>query len=94
MAEDGAPGTSRAEGSGDVSLRELSELRDLLFGGERRQLDELRRRLDTYEVTPEELAEKLPQAIVERGSKWWNWGGTWLSAEATAAARSIMRSLI
>ena len=69
MAEDGAPGTSRAEGSGDVSLRELSELRDLLFGGERRQLDELRRRLDTYEVTPEELAEKLPQAIVERGSR-------------------------
>jgi OOP family OmpA-OmpF porin len=69
VAEDGAPGTSRAEGSGDVSLGELSELRDLLFGGERRQLDELRRRLDTYEVTPEELAEKLPQAIVERGSR-------------------------
>jgi outer membrane protein OmpA-like peptidoglycan-associated protein len=69
VADDGAPGSSHAEGSADVDVRELSELRDLLFGGERRQLDELRRRLDTFEVTPEELAEKLPQAIVERGAR-------------------------
>ena len=69
MADDGVPGLPRAEGSADLDVRELSELRDLLFGGERRQLDELRRRFDTYEITPEELAEKLPQAIVERGSR-------------------------
>jgi outer membrane protein OmpA-like peptidoglycan-associated protein len=69
MSDDGAPGTANAGGTGDVSLRELTELRELLFGGERRQLDELRRRLDTTELTPEELAEKLPQAIVQRAAR-------------------------
>ena len=69
MSDDGAPLTQSAGGSGEVSVRELSELRDLLFGAERRQLDELRRRLDTAELTPEELAEKLPQAIVERAAR-------------------------
>jgi len=52
-----------------MSVRELSELRELLFGGERRQIDELRRRLDTAELSPEELAEKLPQAIVQRAAR-------------------------
>jgi OOP family OmpA-OmpF porin len=52
-----------------MSVRELTELRDLLFGAERRQLDELRRRMDTAELTPEELAEKLPQAIVHRAAR-------------------------
>ncbi len=72
MPDDGAPLTESAGGTrdvGDVSVRELSELRDLLFGAERRQLDELRRRLDTAELTPEELAEKLPQAIVQRSAR-------------------------
>ena len=68
MSDDGAPLTESAGGArdvGEVSVRELSELRDLLFGAERRQLEELRRRLDTAELTPDELAEKLPQAIVQ-----------------------------
>ena len=72
MPDDGAPLTESAGGAmnvGDVSVRELSELRDLLFGAERRQLDELRRRLDTAELTPDELAEKLPQAIVQRTAR-------------------------
>jgi len=69
VSDDGAPLTQSAGGSGDVNPRELSELRDLLFGAERRQLDELRRRLDTAELTPEELAEKLPQAIVQRAAR-------------------------
>ena len=72
MPDDGAPLTESAGGAknvSDVSVRELSELRDLLFGAERRQLDELRRRLDTAELTPEELAEKLPQAIVQRTAR-------------------------
>ena len=71
MSDDGAPGTANAGtgGSGDVSVRELAELRELLVGGERRQIDELRRRLDTAELTPEELAEKLPQAIVQRAAR-------------------------
>jgi outer membrane protein OmpA-like peptidoglycan-associated protein len=69
VSDDGAPGTANAGASGDMSVRELSELRELLFGGERRQLDELRRRLDTTELSPEELAEKLPQAIVQRAAR-------------------------
>ena len=69
MAADGAPLGEGAAGTGDMSVHELAELRDLLFGTERRQLDELRRRLDTAELTPEELAEKLPQAIVQRAAQ-------------------------
>jgi OOP family OmpA-OmpF porin len=69
MPDDGAPETANAGGNSDVRVRELTELRELLFGGERRQIDELRRRLDTAEITPEELAEKLPQAIVQRASR-------------------------
>jgi len=69
VAPDGAPGAASGDRNSDVSVRELSELRDLLFGGERRQLEELRRRLDTHEITPEELAEKLPQAIAQRSAR-------------------------
>ena len=69
MAPDGAPDAAGGDRNSDVSVRELSELRDLLFGGERRQLEELRRRLDTLEMTPEELAEKLPQAIALRSAR-------------------------
>ncbi len=69
MSSDGASGAGRGDRNNDVSVRELSELRDLLFGNERRQIDELRRRLDTNEITPEELAEKLPQAIVQRAAR-------------------------
>lgn len=69
MAADGAPGAASGDRNSDVSARELSELRDLLLGAERRQLEELRRRLDTHEITPEELAEKLPQAIAQRSAR-------------------------
>ena len=69
MPSDGAPDAAGGDRTSDVSVRELSELRDLLFGGERRQLEELRRRLDTLEITPEELAEKLPQAIAQRSAR-------------------------
>jgi OOP family OmpA-OmpF porin len=69
MSGDGARPNEGVAGPGEVSVRELSELRELLFGVEQRQIDELRRRLDTTELTPEELAEKLPQAIVQRASR-------------------------
>jgi OOP family OmpA-OmpF porin len=69
MSDDGVPETANAGRTGDVSVHELTELRELLFGGERRQIDELRRRLDTTELTHEELAEKLPQAIVQRAAR-------------------------
>jgi outer membrane protein OmpA-like peptidoglycan-associated protein len=59
---------TRAPGA-SASTAELTELRDLLFGTERRQLEELRRRLDTLEPTPEELAEHLPEAIALRAAR-------------------------
>ena len=59
---------SRPEGA-PASTAELSELRDLLFGVERRQIDELRRRLDTFEPSAEELAEHLPEAVALRAAR-------------------------
>jgi OOP family OmpA-OmpF porin len=52
-----------------ASARELAELRELLLGAERRQIEELRRRLDTFELTPDEMAEHLPEAIAVRGAR-------------------------
>ena len=54
MSDDGAPGTANAGGNSDVSVRELTELRELLFGGERRQIDELRAQLERYAEALEE----------------------------------------
>lgn len=58
-----------SSGRYDETATEFAELRELLLGGERRQLDELRRRLDELGITPEQLAELLPQAIALRASQ-------------------------
>lgn len=42
---------------------ELERLRELLLGNERRDLGELHERIDTWELTPEEVADKLPEAV-------------------------------
>ncbi len=44
----------------------FGELRELLLSGERRRLAELERRLDEMGITPEELAERLPDAVALR----------------------------
>jgi len=53
-----------------VDSAELSqafgELRELLLAGERRRLTELERRLDELGLTPEELADQLPDAVALR----------------------------
>jgi OOP family OmpA-OmpF porin len=51
------------------SAPQLAEVRELLFGAERRQIEELRRRLDTIELSPEELAEQLPRAVAMRSAR-------------------------
>ena len=51
------------------TVAQLSEVRELLFGAERRQIEELRRRLDTLELSPDELAEHLPRAIAMRSAR-------------------------
>jgi outer membrane protein OmpA-like peptidoglycan-associated protein len=53
----------------DPASEEFAELRELLLGGERRQLEELQRRIDALGVTPEELAEHLPEAIALRAGR-------------------------
>ena len=51
------------------SEEELARLRELLLGPERRRLEELSRRLDAAGLTPEELAEVLPEAIALRAGR-------------------------
>jgi len=73
VPEQRAP-ASAAEPPPDVSglegpVEQLTEVRELLFGAERRQIEELRRRLDTVELSPEELAEQLPRAVAMRSAR-------------------------
>jgi OOP family OmpA-OmpF porin len=68
MPDDRAPWESSATGQFDPSAQELSELRELILGPERRRLRELERRLDAG-ATPEELAELLPEAIALRAGR-------------------------
>ena len=59
-----------AGGTGlDPASAELAELRELLVGAERRQLEALGRRLDELGISPESLAEHLPQAIALRAAR-------------------------
>ncbi|HEU5219316.1 MAG TPA: hypothetical protein VFU23_11685 [Gemmatimonadales bacterium] len=53
----------------DPASAEFAELRELLLGGELRQLEELERRLDLLGITPEQLAEHLPEAIALRAGR-------------------------
>jgi len=55
--------TGPAEPEGGEAPRQLAEVRRLLLGEEQRAIAELRRRLDTLELTPDEIAERLPDAI-------------------------------
>ena len=70
MADDFAPpGRLAGTGEYDPASAEFAELRELLLGGEQRQLEELRRRLDALGVTAEDLAEMLPEAIALRAGR-------------------------
>jgi len=70
VADDFAPpGRLAGTGEYDPASAEFAELRELLLGGERRQLEELRRRLDSLGITPEELADLLPEAIALRAGR-------------------------
>ena len=72
MAEERAPPSARPAPDDpgiEGPVGQLTEVRELLFGAERRQIEELRRRLDTLELSPEELAERLPQAVAMRSAR-------------------------
>jgi outer membrane protein OmpA-like peptidoglycan-associated protein len=55
--------TGPAEPNSGGAPHELDDLRKILVGEEQRAIAELRRRLDLLELTPEEVAEQLPDAI-------------------------------
>jgi len=59
----------RAVGASYDSAEDLAELRELLVGAERRRLRELERRLDAAGLTPEQIADFLPEAIVLRSAR-------------------------
>jgi outer membrane protein OmpA-like peptidoglycan-associated protein len=56
-------------GEYDPASKEFAELRELLLGSERRQLADLQRRLETLGITPESLAQHLPEAIALRAAR-------------------------
>lgn len=49
--------------------REFGELRELLLGGEQKRLTEIERRLDELDISAEELAEVLPEAVALRTTR-------------------------
>lgn len=51
------------------SAADLERLRELLLGKEQEDLGELQKRFDDWQLTPEELAEQLPEAIGLRTSQ-------------------------
>ena len=67
---DGAPlhddGMPNAPSSTDDRVAEMSRLRALLLGPERSRLDEHEARFEAQVLTPEQLAEQLPEAIAMR----------------------------
>jgi len=60
---------SRLTAGYDPASEEFAELRELLLGDERRQIAELRRRLDAMGITAQELADLLPEAIALRAGR-------------------------
>lgn len=55
--------------SNESAAEQLERLRELLLGKEQRDLGELRDRFDSWELTPEEVADQLPEAIGLRTSR-------------------------
>ncbi|HLE57080.1 MAG TPA: OmpA family protein, partial [Rhodothermia bacterium] len=55
--------------NGDKRIAEFSELRKLLIGPEQDRIEELSEELRASEVTAEELADRLPEAIALSGSR-------------------------
>ncbi len=60
---------SENDANGEQHISELATLRKLLIGPEQRRLDELSEELHSSELTAEELADQLPEAIALSGSR-------------------------
>lgn len=68
-AHDNIPESPTDPADSEQLSQEFGELRELLLSGERRRLAELERRLDEMGITPEELAEQLPDAVALRTTR-------------------------
>lgn len=55
--------------NGDSSVTEFDALRRLLIGPEQHRIEELSEEIESRELTPEELADRLPEAIALSASK-------------------------
>jgi OOP family OmpA-OmpF porin len=73
-------------------VTEFAELRQLLVGPERRQLDELADRVEQVAVTPQTLADQLPEAIALRTSRDRQLGRALAPTVETALRESIRRN--
>jgi len=78
-------------GNGEKHVTEFAELRKLLIGPEQRRLDELSEELDARELTVEELADRLPEAIALSGSRDDQLGRALAPTVETALRESIRR---
>ncbi|HSA55533.1 MAG TPA: hypothetical protein VLE53_07500 [Gemmatimonadaceae bacterium] len=84
------PSPRTSNGAGRAA--ELAQLRRLLVGPEQRRLAELAERLDALELTPDALAEHLPDAIALRGSRDAQLGRALAPTVETALRESIRRN--
>ena len=71
---------------------EFATLRELLVGPERQQLDELAGRVEEVAITPQVLAEQLPEAIALRASRDGQIGRVLAPTIETALRESIRRN--
>ncbi len=55
--------------NGDSSVAEFDALRRLLVGPEQSRIDELSEEIESHQLTSEELADRLPEAIALRASR-------------------------
>ena len=78
-------------GNGEKHVAEFAELRKLLIGPEQRRLDELSEELDARELTVEELADRLPEAIALGSSRDEHLGRALAPTVETALRESIRR---
>ena len=83
--------SSEHPANGAERAAEFDALRRLLVGPEQHRIEELSEELEAQEVTPEELAEKLPEAIALRASKDDQLGRALTPTIETALRESIRR---
>ena len=74
------------------SATDFATLRELLVGPERQQLDELADRVEQVAITPQTLADQLPEAIALRASRDQQLGRALAPTVETALRESIRRN--